>query len=360
MPLVPGEQRKHRPVSHLFYPEMEKEEIAEIAKRALVKMGQLGIPCTPENYFVWFEYFLGSNEDLTARIDEIVASGESFEEKTNYALYEKHLGEGKDRKLMQEIQAETRKMLKGIFEQILATNQSASGYTNKLEEYCRKLAAAEQLSHIQEVVANIINDTQEMAESSSHLQKKLEETTTQTENLRRRLQTTEKEAMKDALTGLANRKSFDQKAKALCEEYKKEGKGFSVIMLDIDHFKQFNDKYGHSIGDEVLQKVGTALHECVKGRDLPARYGGEEFVVLLPRTTLDNACLVAEHIRKNISEKKLKRVSTGESLGNVTVSLGVSEIRSEDTIETVLEKADKALYLAKGSGRNNFKCEKDL
>jgi diguanylate cyclase len=344
----------------MFDSEFNTRDIAEITKRALVKMGQLGIPCTPENYHVWFEYFLGSNEDLTAGIDEMLASGKSFEEKTNIAIYEKHLGKGKDRKLMQEIQAETQKMLKGIFEQILSANKSASGYTNKLEEYSRKLTAAEQLSHIQEVIANIINDTQEMEESSSHLQKKLEEATTQTENLRRRLQTTEKEAMKDALTGLANRKSFDQKAKALYEEYKKEGNGFSVIMLDIDHFKQFNDKYGHSIGDEVLRKVGTSLHEGVKGGDLPARYGGEEFVVLLPRTTLDNACIVAEHIRKNISEKKLKRVSTGESLGNITVSLGVSEIRTDDTIETVLERADKALYLAKGSGRNNFKCEKDL
>jgi diguanylate cyclase len=106
--------------------------------------------------------------------------------------------------------------------------------------------------------------------------------------------------------------------------------------------------------------VGSILHDSVKGGDFPARYGGEEFVVLLPKTDLPDACTVAEQIRKRISEKRLKRVSTGESLGNITVSLGVSKVGFEDTTDSVVERADKALYLAKNSGRNNTKSERDL
>lgn len=120
-----------------------------------------------------------------------------------------------------------------------------------------------------------------MAESSARLEKSLEEATSHTENLKRRLEKTEKESMIDALTGLHNRKAFDRKLKDLFEEYVESGATFSVVMLDIDFFKKFNNRYGHKIGDGVLQKVGTTLYECLKGRDFPARYGGEEFIVLL-------------------------------------------------------------------------------
>jgi diguanylate cyclase len=131
-------------------------------------------------------------------------------------------------------------------------------------------------------------------------------------------------------------------------------------MVDIDLFKKFNDTYGHTIGDDVLQFVGSLLYDNLKGRDFPARYGGEEFIVLLPSTVLDNACIVAEEIRRRLSDKKLKHARTGESLGKVTASLGVAQIAPGDTINSLLDRADKAVYKAKNSGRNNVKSEKDL
>jgi diguanylate cyclase len=131
-------------------------------------------------------------------------------------------------------------------------------------------------------------------------------------------------------------------------------------MLDIDYFKKFNDQYGHQVGDEVLRIVGAHLKKNLKGKDFPARYGGEEFIVLLPDTKLDKAYIVSEQIRDNISKKRLKIKKTGQVLGNITASLGVSEIREEDTAISVVERADSALYLAKNSGRNNVKSEKDF
>ena len=119
-------------------------------------------------------------------------------------------------------------------------------------------------------------------------------------------------------------------------------------------------KYGHKVGDEVLNHVGSIMRNTLKGKDFPARYGGEEFIVLLPTTLLDNACILAEQLRKNIFMKKLKLTRTGERIDTITVSLGVSEIKPKDTVDSLIERVDKALYLAKNSGRNNYKSEKDL
>ena len=331
-----------------------------IAKRVLPRMAEWKIPMTPENYHLWFEYSIGSNQDLTSDIDAIIASKKSFTSEVNKRLYDEYLGNEQNRRLVEQVQRETQKIFRRIVDDILITNESTSGYGQKLKTYAQQLDEAEELSDVQYIVKDIMSDTHQMAAATRNLQDRLEEATTQAEGLRRQLVKTEREALIDALTGLHNRKAFDRKAKDLYDTFQNDGAGFSVIMLDIDFFKSFNDKYGHQTGDEVLRIVGSMLHDTLKGRDFPARYGGEEFIVLLPTTPVKNACIVAEQIRQNISAKNLKVIKTGESLGNITVSLGVSEINSGDTMDSVIERADKALYLAKDAGRNNVKSEGDL
>jgi diguanylate cyclase len=338
----------------------ELKTTAEVAKRVIPQMAQWKVPLTPENYHLWFEYSIGSDEELTRDINAIIASKKPFTSEVNKRLYDEYLGNEQNERLVERVQKETQKIFRGIVDDILITNESTSDYSHKLKEYSNKLDEVKELSEVQYIVKDMMSDTHQMAEATRNLQDKLEEATTQAEGLRQQLVKTEREALIDALTGLHNRKALDRKAKDLYDAFRKDGAGFSVIMLDIDFFKSFNDKYGHQTGDEVLRIVGSMLHDTLKGKDFPARYGGEEFVVLLPTTTLSNACVVAEQIRKNISAKTLKVIKTGESLGNITVSLGVSENNSGDTIDSVIARADKALYLAKESGRDNVKSEKDL
>jgi len=135
---------------------------------------------------------------------------------------------------------------------------------------------------------------------------------------------------------------------------------FSVIILDIDHFKKFNDTFGHKIGDEVLKMVGSALKKGVKGSDIAIRYGGEEFVILLPETICDNACILADKLRIRLAVRPLRDALTGKEITKITASFGVAEIKPNDNPESIMERADRALYAAKEAGRNRTMSEKNL
>jgi diguanylate cyclase len=133
----------------------------------------------------------------------------------------------------------------------------------------------------------------------------------------------------------------------------------SLMMTDVDQFKKFNDTYGHLTGDQVLRLVAMSVRQNIKGQDIAARYGGEEFAVVLPNTVLRSATTVADHIRRAVMTKELMKRSTGEHLGRVTISIGVAQLRRNDTVQSLIERADTCLYAAKRSGRNRVICETD-
>ncbi len=130
-------------------------------------------------------------------------------------------------------------------------------------------------------------------------------------------------------------------------------------MTDIDHFKKFNDTFGHLTGDQVLRLVAVSIKQNVKGLDTAARFGGEEFAIILPGCDLVGATQVAEQVRKAVQARELVKRSTGENLGRVTISVGVATFRKEDTPVTIVERADAALYAAKRGGRNMVVTESD-
>jgi diguanylate cyclase len=133
----------------------------------------------------------------------------------------------------------------------------------------------------------------------------------------------------------------------------------ALLLADIDHFKNFNDTYGHLTGDQVLRLVAMALKQNVKGQDIAARYGGEEFAIILPNTTLRSALTVADHVRRAVMTKELMKRSTGEHLGRITVSVGVATLHKDESAPSLIERADNALYAAKHYGRNRVMCETD-
>lgn len=153
-------------------------------------------------------------------------------------------------------------------------------------------------------------------------------------------------ALTDSLTGIPNRLYFDQQIEANMRSAQRYGMAFSLIMLDLDHFKQVNDHYGHTVGDRVLREFGQIVKQQLRLTDQFARWGGEEFIIAAPHTQLNDALIVAERIRVAIAQYDFSTV------GQVTASIGVIEYRAGETVITVLERVDNALYRAKANGRN--------
>ena len=132
------------------------------------------------------------------------------------------------------------------------------------------------------------------------------------------------------------------------------------MLIDIDHFKRFNDEFGHGVGDQVLRLMARVLRERVREIDLPARYGGEELIVVLPSADLAAGTVVAERIRRCIAECHMTRRSTGEALPGITVSIGVAQFQGGESMADLIDRCDRALYLAKKTGRNRVVTETEL
>ncbi len=193
--------------------------------------------------------------------------------------------------------------------------------------------------------------TRAMEQRTKSLEGELQASSAQVSDLKHKLDDVRKESMTDPLTNIANRKAFDEAVRQAGEGLA-GGEDVTLLLCDIDHFKKFNDSWGHQTGDQVLRLVAACLSENVKGRDTASRYGGEEFAVLLRGTGLDAATRVANQIREQVETKKLVKKSTGEILGTITISIGVAQFGNGETVEAVVRRADACLYGAKHSGRN--------
>ena len=156
-------------------------------------------------------------------------------------------------------------------------------------------------------------------------------------------------AISDPLTGCYNRRYFYEMAQAYFSQMQRSTRPLSVVMIDLDHFKNINDTYGHAQGDRVLQKVAAACKSRIRGPDVFARYGGEEFVMVLPETDLPDAQLVAERLRLAIEQlrSELDDIPVSASIG-VAMAAGETGM----TLEVLLRRADEAMYRSKQAGRN--------
>jgi len=330
------------------------------AQSTLELMAEMQVPATPNNYCIWFAYLVGGNSALHSDIEGHINSGKPFTDQVNQRIFTKHFGTHGDDAAVQQAQNETQRILKDILAEVLSTNKYASEYSAKLEAYSLRLAQAREVAEMWAIIGNLIKDTATMADSSRKLQDRLDATSAETQKLRGQLRRTQKEALIDSLTGLHNRRAFDRRIGQLLDAFRDTGTPFAVITLDIDFFKSFNDDFGHNVGDAALQVLGNVLHDCLSTEDFPARVGGEEFVALIPTGSVGRATAITEKIRKRMSEKRFRLAKTGEPLDQITVSAGVSVVRADDTAASVVDRADKALYLAKNSGRNAVKSENDL
>jgi diguanylate cyclase len=327
---------------------------AELTRLILPALAQLEIPVNPVNYALWYEYYLGRNEDLNDTIEKITNGTQPYDEKTALELFVGHvLNPGAEK--IQMVQNEARRLLSSIIDMTTKAGDDVTSYGHFLGQSIHQIEGDSELSRIQLVVSSLFKETNVMVDTNRKFEKQLQVTTEEMSLLRQELSKIRKQAALDPLTGVANRMTFDDSLNKAIDTAISEDKDLCLLMVDMDYFKRVNDQHGHLIGDKVLKFLSGTLKRMVKGKDLVARYGGDEFGIILEDTPESGAFTLAENIRKEVEKSKLKRTATGERLGNPTVSIGLAAVQPGDDKDSLVERADKALYEAKNSGRNMVK-----
>jgi len=337
----------------------EHERTMAFADVALGQIRSLRQTAIPRNYEIWYVYATGYNAPLNKIINETLARNGKLTEADLEQIYETYLSHLKTTDRIDKVGARVIGEIDDVMVLLSDALGVSASYDSSLNGASEKLSSARTRDQVEAIVQSLVKATNEMRETNKALEARLALSRNEISNLQQSLEAIRAESLTDPLTGLGNRKYFDRMIEMAVQTAQASGEPLSLLMFDIDHFKSFNDSYGHLTGDQVLRLVGMSLKQTIKGQDITARYGGEEFAVVLPNTALRQALTVADHIRRAVMAKELKKKSTGEILGRVTISVGVSMLKPEDDTDALIERADACLYVAKRNGRNRVICEVD-
>lgn len=324
----------------------------DIAARTMRRIESEGLSPNPENYTLWYSYYGGQMPDLSRAIDIARRDGGPLSQSQCNSFYQRFFTLDLETRAVRETSERARLALGRIIDQLETLGGETARYGTALEGFCGELEQPISLPDLRAVVAAIAAETVAIAERQQSLQAQIVASSHQLEEMRVNLDTARREALTDGLTGIANRKAFDHVLVLAAEEAVAEGLPLSLLMVDIDHFKLFNDTHGHLVGDHVLKLVGRALTESIKGRDTAARYGGEEFAIILPRTELENAVTLGEQVRTTVGSRQIVNKSRNVNYGCVTLSLGAAQYIPGESLDSLIQRADSALYEAKRRGRN--------
>lgn len=327
---------------------------------AVTAMRSLGIKPTPPAYTIFYTHVSGERPQLSEEIHRIKLAGETFTPTRIAELYERFFGAEQEGLAAYEASRNVERLLSVVHEALSAAGDTTTSHGERISALHDELGRQEKVTEIRKVVAGILSETARMRMSINKLERRVVHSAAEIAELRDNLEQAQREANADPLTGIANRKMLEFELKRSAKEAAGGDKPFSVLMVDVDEFKQFNDEYGHQIGDHALKLVARTLAQGIKRRDLAARFGGEEFSVVLVETPLDGAIKLAENLRARIETTKLESEGVSHGVRPVTISIGVAQYREDEPLKRLVGRADRALYRAKEQGRNRVVSERDI
>jgi diguanylate cyclase len=340
------------------FDELDFEYATSVAEKAVRTMAEQRVPPTPNNFQVWFKYSLGTAPELKRAIDILIGNKRKFDARTNQDLFTAYVG---SKASDEAVAYDVSQQLHGVM------NSAKQFLITAIADNRTQMAAisdvAEQSEHGVDpklLVESLIDELDKAATRASRLEASFAEKSRELDTIRDSLNKSEARARTDTLTGLPNRRALDEFFRKAQIASMEQGEALSALLIDIDHFKRFNDEFGHGVGDQVLKLMAKVLRERVREIDLAARYGGEELIAVLPSADLAGGIVIAERIRRAISECRITRRSTGEPLPGITVSIGVAQFQGGETMGDLIERCDRALYLAKRTGRNRVVTETEL
>lgn len=334
---------------------MTEVSVFEAADRAFTLMKRHGVSPTPHAFHVFYAYAQGGPWLLVQAIDQHVGDKKAFALEDIEQLYSSFIQSTESSAVIDG--GALTSMIEDTMDQLQAAADRSKSYGAHLERAEKALSNNPTQAAFQKLVDRLVAETNEVRKENNALKQSFETAKTEAESLKQRLEDTTEAVRRDALTKLPNRKGFDEAISKAWQSAEIEGVGAFLTLIDIDHFKLFNDRHGHQVGDEVLRRVAKAMGATVRPDDVVARYGGEEFACVISGGDRQEAAVIAEALRVAVKGTPLKDTKPGEAIDPVTISLGLAEHRKGETIEEWIERADEALYLAKSKGRNRVQMD---
>lgn len=334
------------------------DKASKFAAQAFEKLKAEGLMPVPENFEVWYVYFSGDNPEVTHAIDVLIAAKQKINDERCLEIHQRFLSDSFENDRVKKAGDRVQQTIKEVNSIVGNVKEATGKYNSTLSEVSKSLGPNAKKEDVEKAVKSMMAGTQDMMQHNHVLETQLQRSSQAIKEMQRDLDQVRKEALTDSLTGLANRKAFDNEIHRIARDADENGQTFSLVMLDIDFFKNFNDTYGHQVGDQVLRLVGRTFIDGVKGRDTASRFGGEEFALILPETNLQGAMKVAEILCKAVAGKEIINRNSGDKMGRITLSGGVAQHLAGESIEDLIERADAALYESKRAGRNQVSAAK--
>lgn len=323
------------------------KDTALLAQRALALLKAYDLPAEPRYYALWYAYVAERDPLLNEAIDGIIRERGHLSREEVSTLHRAFLGNDTAARLGE---------VDGHDPMALDESLDAAHPLAAARDAIRNLSVRHSTK---DLVDRLVSASRIIDQRKRRIETELAEARAELDMLQASLDNVRHESLRDQLTTLATRKHFDDVLAASIAEAKAQATPLALLLTDIDHFKTFNDRYGHQTGDHVLRLVALAVKQNIRGQDTACRYGGEEFAIILPKTTITQATIIGEAIREAVMEREITQRSTGERLSRVTISVGIASLRTADTTQTLIERADSCLYGAKSGGRNLVVCEND-
>lgn len=334
--------------------EVDTHDVATL-KRLLTLMSRHAAGYHPISYTVWYAYVRGENPELRSAVDRELQSIGRLTPSLTYSLYLRHLVEPAEKALM-ATRADMVNMMKRMEEQVQAVGSDTISFDERLAAFQQQIAGVGNSSELSQHVAAMASEAERVGGRVGSFTDSLEKSQVEVRRLTEELDRLRQDAQVDTLSGLLNRRGFELEFGKLLQSAAPTVT-ISLIMFDIDHFKRINDSYGHLLGDAVIASVGRLVRDCVGSAGISGRYGGEEFVVAMSGATVQQVQTMAETIRHRVEKGRIKRKQSDEPIGGVTISLGVAHSSSIESLDAIMERADRALYRAKQQGRNRTNLE---